>query len=97
MSNYKPIKIKSIVYGLRKYIYALLPFIFISTYSIYNAYQAINYGAEHNYKNLSIQQIIDASNTIFWVGVIVSSTMVIIVAINDIFDLILRLLHKAPK
>lgn len=97
MDHYHPITKKSFLYGLLKYFYALIPLITLSAYVIFNAYYATSSRMGRNFHYLDVQQIIATSNMIFWSGVILSGTMITILAINDCFDLVLRLLHKPTK
>jgi len=84
-------KARRIFKVFRWYLLCLLPFIFFTSFSAWQLYNVVNGAPSQGHNLLSLEQLIIAAPKLFWTGTIVSGTLLIIVAINDLMDLFEKL------
>lgn len=75
------------IFGLfRWYFLCLLPFFLFSGLSAWHLYNLVKGSPHQGYSLFSPEQLLVAAPKLFWTGVIISGTLLIIVVINDLMD-----------
>lgn len=78
------------LHPLRWYLWSLIPFIVFSGLSVWHLKKLLAGQYADVYSVISLDMLIEFSPKLFWIGVIFSGTLLVLIAINDLFDAIGR-------
>jgi len=71
---------------LRWYLLCLIPFFLFSGLSAWHLYNLVNGSPHQGYSLLAPEQLVIAAPKLFWTGVILSGTLLVILVLNDLMD-----------
>ncbi len=78
----------------KRYIFALVPFIGFSLFALWHYYMVQTGRVVDGYFHFTEYELDQMAPTLFWMGVVFSSTLIAIVIVSDVFDYLQRKLTR---
>lgn len=97
LENNKPSFFRKAFILLRWYLVCLIPFLFFSGLSFWHLYNLVIGSPYQGYSLYIPEHIILAAPKLFWTGVVISGTLIVILVINDLMDGLGKVLSGGSK